>query len=258
MWEFTCEKPKAVVVVVHGAGEHHGRYEWLVKQLNKENFHVIIGDLPGQGLTEGQRGHINSFNEYVETITHWYMAAEQYNLPIVLIGHSMGGLSVIQTLLKREINPRAVILSSPCLGLVKPATKLQTVMLPLLNLVTPRLQFPTNLEKGSGTRCKAIRMRDESDPLLVKNVSVHWYSELTRAMKQSHDQTKNFPDIPLLVLQAGNDRIVKKEEVRRWFDNLVISNKTYKEWPGLYHELFNEPEKEEVFLVAKSFIEDLC
>lgn len=258
MREFTCKQPKGVAVVVHGAREHHGRYKWLVEQLTKESFHVILGDLPGQGLTEGQRGHINSFNEYVETITHWYIAAEQYNLPIVLIGHSMGGLSVIQTLLNRKINPKAVILSSPCLGLVKPATKLQTAMLPILNLVTPRLQFPSNLERGSETRCEAMRQRDEIDPLLVSNISVRWYKELTRAMKHSHKHTKIFPDIPLLVLQAGNDLIVKKEDVRTWFDRLTVTNKTYKEWPGLYHEVFNEPEKEDVFLVAKSFIEDLC
>lgn len=255
MWIYKCENPRGVFVVVHGAAEHHGRYDWLVKRLNEGGFHVVLGDLPGQGKTVGRRGHIESFDEYIKTITSWYKRAEQFGLPIFILGHSMGGLSVIQTLLKKQLQPQAVILSSPCLGLVKPASKSVQMLANLLDKVAPKFRFPTNLEKGSETRCEVMRKRDESDPLIVKKVSVRWYKELNLAMKTSHERTEEFPDIPLLVLQAGEDLIVKKEDVLIWFNKLRIKDKTYKEWPGLYHEVFNEPEKENVFLVTKSFID---
>ncbi len=249
VWE--SEEAKGVFVIVHGANEYHGRYEWLVKKLTTVGYHVVMGDLPGQGENPKYKGHVDSFLEYITTIEQWYERAKHYNLPIFLLGHSMGGLAVIQTMLKRDLTVDAVILSSPCLGLVNPPSKLKHFGASLLNKVTPKFRLPTDL--APGTRCKEMLKRDEDDPHIVKKVSVRWYYELSNAMEDSHNEVKNFPNVPLLVLQGGEDLIVDKEMVTRWFNQLVISEKYYKEWPGLYHEVFNEPEKERVFHVAKSF-----
>jgi lysophospholipase len=76
-------------------------------------------------------------------------------------------------------------------------------------------------------------------------------------MKIAHLKTEAIsPDIPLLVMQAGEDKIVDKKAVRKWFHQLDLSEMHYKEWPSLYHEIFNEPEREDVFFYAKEFVEN--
>lgn len=255
MWVHESKNAKGVFVVVHGANEHHARYKWLVNKLVEDRFHVVIGDLPGQGENPEFKGHIESFQEYIDAITEWYERAVQFQLPVFLFGHSMGGLAVIQTMLKRKLAVNAVILSSPCLGLVNPPSKLKHYSAFILNKVSPKLRLQSNLKPGSGTRCEEMRKWDENDPYSVKKVSVRWYFELEAAMKASHEKVMHFPDVPLLLLQAGDDLIVDKEAVIPWFNNLKITEKYYKEWPDLYHEVFNEPEKEKVYKVARMFTE---
>src|SRR5690554_4657353 len=99
--ETSVKEPKGVFVIVHGAGEYHVRYEWVTKKINDLGYHVIMGDLPGQGLTEGPRGHIDSFEDYKLVVTDWLKEAEAYELPIVMLAHSMGGLITIHTLMER-------------------------------------------------------------------------------------------------------------------------------------------------------------
>jgi lysophospholipase len=85
-------------------------------------------------------------------------------------------------------------------------------------------------------------------------VSVRWYRELVKAIQIAHEKIADLPDLPLLVMQAGDDKIVDKTAVKAWFDQLSLSEKVYKEWPKLYHEIFNEPEREQVFLYAQTFL----
>src|SRR5690625_2767317 len=71
MWKWEVAEPRGVVVMVHGAGEHHARYGWLCENWNKHGFEVIMGDLPGQGKSQGKRGHIQSFNQYIDAVEEW-------------------------------------------------------------------------------------------------------------------------------------------------------------------------------------------
>src|SRR5690625_4840620 len=123
MWTWEVSEPRGVIVIVHGAGEHHGRYKWLAEKWNEHGFEVIMGDLPGQGKSRGKRGHIQSFSQYIDVVGEWIEAARKRNLPILLLGHSMGGLIIIRLLMERAIVVHGVILSSPCLGLSQPPPK---------------------------------------------------------------------------------------------------------------------------------------
>ncbi|MBU9721044.1 MULTISPECIES: alpha/beta fold hydrolase [Bacillaceae] len=256
MWKREVQLAKGVFVIVHGAGEYHVRYNWVVDQLNKLNFHVIIGDLPGQGTTEGPRGHVDRFQQYIEVVSGWLKEAKKYQLPVYLLAHSMGGLISIHTLMALTKNdlPNVVVLSSPCLGLKNDPPFYKRTLSHVLDVISPGFRFPSGLEPGSGTRDEWMRKRDLGDNKLIKHVSVRWYKELVRAMNKAHEQKASFPDIPLLVTQAGNDLIVKKEMAKSWFDGLNITNKYYKEWPNLYHEVLNEPEKAEVLAHLIGFI----
>jgi len=251
----TSGKAKAVIVIVHGAGEHSGRYGWLIRKWNEHGYHVVIGDLPGQGKTTGLRGYIRSFDDYIETVMRWIKEAKRFQLPLVLLGHSMGGLVIIRTLMTKSLPVQAVILSSPCLGLVQYPPKWLEALSKALNFIWPKLQVQANHPPGSGTRNEEIKAKDALDPLYNRKITVRWYRELRRAMKLAHEQADAFPNIPLLILQGGDDRIVNKRDVKRWYDRLQIDAKIYKEWHGLFHEVFNEPEREEVFSHALQFVQ---
>ncbi|MFC4321636.1 alpha/beta hydrolase [Litchfieldia salsa] len=258
MWNWEAENAKAVIVIVHGANEHHGRYRWLIEQWQTNGMNVVMGDLPGQGdVSNKSRGHIEQFDDYINEVEKWIRHASSYNLPIFLIGHSMGGTVVIRTLQEKFSQVRGVILSSPCLGLVHPPSKALDLVTRGLNVFCPRLRVNSGVTVNQATRNEEVRLANTKDPLYIKNVSVRWYRELSNGMKQANKKVDKFPNIPLLVLQGGEDKIVNKESVFTWFNHVNNSEKVYKEYPELYHEVFNEPEREQVFNYALAFVNNL-
>lgn len=257
MWKWEADQdPKAVIVIVHGAMEHHGRYNWLIEMWRSSGYHVIMGDLPGQGMTSrSQRGHIDSFDEYIFEIKDWVQTAYQFNVPVFLLGHSMGGLAVTRTLQEERLNLAGVILSAPCLDLVKYPSNFLNLTSLLLNKVAPQIKFSSGLTIDSATRNEDTRDIALNDSLFVTKVSVRWYRELVKAMKLAFTNISKVPDIPFLVLQGGNDKIVNKQAVNDWFNKVTLSEKQLKVWPNCYHEIFSEPEREEIFQYAKNFVE---
>ncbi|KAB7666807.1 alpha/beta hydrolase [Bacillus sp. B1-b2] len=256
MWKWEAEgDAKAVIVIVHGAMEHHGRYGWLVEMFRLAGFHVVMGDLPGQGMTtRADRGHIDSFDDYTTEIKDWIQAAYQFELPVFLLGHSMGGLASIRLLQKEKLKLAGLILSSPCLGLVNYPSKLMSTLSLLLNKVSPKLRINSGLTIDMATRNVEVREIDCNDTLYITKVSVRWYRELLEAMKVAFIDVAKSQDLPLLLMQGGGDLVVDKKMVKSWFNMVPLSEKRYKEWPDCYHEIYNEPEREEVFEYTKDFI----
>lgn len=253
-WE-TDQNAEGTVVIVHGAGEYHRRYDWLIRRFNDIGFDVIMGDLPGQGTTPGPRGHIDSFREYTDTVAGWLDEAGKRKGPLLLFGHSMGGLIASTVIRKRSGRlPDMLLLSSPCFGLVQRPSVWKKGAAAVLNRTAPKTMFPNGLEPGSGTREEGMRTRDEGDELLVKKVSARWYRELLKAMEEAHRTTNEMPPVPVYTAQGGEDRIVDRMAVKNWFDNLDVAEKHWREWPSLYHEVMNEPEREEVFAHMAGFI----
>ncbi len=257
MWKWEAEgEAKAVVVIVHGAFEHHRRYGWLIEMWRLSGFHVIMGDLPGQGMTtRANRGHIDSFEEYIYEVKDWIQAAYGFELPVFLLGHSMGGLIAIRLLQEERLNIAGVILSSPCLGLRKGPSKLLDLLSIPLNLLMPSIRFNSGVTVQMATRNDEVRVADSNDTLYVTRVSIRWYRELMDNIKLSFERIGQIQDIPFLVMQGGEDVIVNKNAVKNWFNIVPLSEKRFKEWPKCYHEIFNEPEREEVFEYAKDFFD---
>lgn len=257
MWKWEAKgEAKATVVLVHGAGEYHARYEWVIARFQELGYHVIMGDLPGQGTTEGPRGHVTSFQEYIHKVKEWLKKAEHMELPVILFGHSMGGLIAATALrsLSEQERPDIAVFSSPCFGLVKQQPLHKRAAVTVLNKLAPQTMFPNGLESGTGTRDPVMRERDAGDKLLIKRVSARWYKELLKAIRKAQAGTAEMPNIPIYVMQGGEDKIVDKHAVKEWFNKLSVDEKHYKEWPGLYHEVINEPEREEVLAHLTGFI----
>ncbi|KAB2329275.1 alpha/beta hydrolase [Bacillus mesophilum] len=257
MWRWEAEGvAKAVIVMIHGAMEHHGRYGWLIEKWRISGFHVIMGDLPGQGLTtRSGRGHIDSFDEYINEVEQWVDAAYQFDLPVFLLGHSMGGLIAIRLIQEQKTDLAGVILSSPCLGLVRQTPKMIQFASVILNKVIPGMRISSGITVEMATSNPDVREADQNDSLYIQKVSVRWYRELVSAMKTAFEKIEKTQNVPLLLMQGGDDLIVNKTLVRDWFNKAPLSEQRFKEWPNYYHEIFNEEGREEVFEYAKDFVE---
>lgn len=249
-------KSKATIVIVHGAFEHGGRYETLAKEFQKDGFTVIYGDLPGHGETEGKAGHIKSFQQYIDTVVTWVEQADKTK-PVFLIGHSMGGAVVIRTMQTLKPNVNGVVLSSPAAGILNGAGQPLETVSKVLDKVTPSMRFPSPLKPEMITRNEKVIDQDRQDPLILDKVSVRWYHEFRRAIKLNFKHVDDFPDIPLLVMQAEEDKMVDIEKTKAWFNQVDLKEKQYKQWPNLYHELYNEPEWKEVYQYTINFVERL-
>lgn len=256
MWKWEPDgEAKGVIVMVHGALEHHRRYGWLIEMWRQAGFQVIMGDLPGHGLTtRSSRGHIDSFDEYLDEVKDWVETAYQFDLPVFLLGHSMGGLITIRLLQEEKLNLAGVILSSPCLSLVNRPGKILNGMSYLLNAVAPQFRLDSGISVDIATRNKEVQEADRNDTLYIEKISVRWFRELDASMKLAFEELEKVKDVPMLVMQAGDDKIVNKQAVSEWFNHVPLSEKRFKEWPKCYHEIFNEPERDEVFEYAKDFV----
>ena len=272
----------AAVVLVHGAGEHCGRYSHVVEKLTSHGIAVVTGDLPGHGRTEGLRGHVDSFEEYLDAVEGWVRQAEELaertaqmafermgelpgafrqdasNAPIALIGHSMGGLVVVRYLQERAAaHPRLVsaVVSSPCLRLSKEVPGWQRSLAGVLDSVTPRLRMASNIAPTDVSRAPEVIRSYGTDPLNGNKVSVRWFRELNRAMESACANPHRIT-VPMLVMQAGQDKLVAPQETEAFYKKLSAHDRhKFVMYPELYHELFNEPERENVFAEMMNWLQ---
>jgi lysophospholipase len=240
------ENEKGTAVIVHGAGEYFARYVWLSHKLNQAGFTVIGGDLPGHGRSPGKRGHIDRFVDYYTAVDHWLSKAQPQMGPVILIGHSMGGLVVTRYMQERKPAVDGVVLSSPCLGLLREVSPVLEGAAAVMNCLAPSFTISAGITADSVSRDRDIAERYRTDPHINIKVSVRWYKELKKAMQLAELQIEEYKAIPTLIMQAGDDRIVDAFTTKEWAHRLPIKDKQYYEWAGLFHEIFNEPEKETV------------
>ena len=258
-WNWPSPSPHGTIALVHGAGEHCGRYEHVAQWLNNAGYAVLGRDLPGHGRSPGKRGHIDRFANYLATVDGMldrlrtlYPAAPQF-----LYGHSMGGLIVVRWLQERPhdaTSPLAgVVLTSPCLDLSLRVPPVLFQAASLIERVWPTMSQPSRIPPTAVSRRADIVAAYASDPLVERKVNVRWAMELQRSMARARERGVAFP-VPTLILQAGADKLVSTEATRAFAESLAAPDKEYREFAGCYHELHNEPERDEVLATITSFL----
>lgn len=250
---------KACLVLVHGAGEHSGRYEFVKDWFVQRGIAVVAGDLPGFGRSSGIRGHIDRFSDYVEVVKGWIEEARHLasDRPIFVLGHSMGGLVAVRLLQDREaqdLQIRGVILSSPLLRLKMQIPPWKEKLAAFAVKWLPALRQSNEIDPVSVSRSPAVVQQYATDPYVESKVSLRWYAELQSAIRQAASETARIRH-PLLLLQAGADRLVDPEAVYPFMEQIASIDKKLTVYPELYHELLNEPEKEQVLQEIWQWIE---
>ena len=245
-WE-PDESPKAVACLVHGLGEHVGRYAHVGKAFAEEDFALAGFDLRGHGKSSGPRGHIPSLVTVMGDIQLFCQQLEERypGTPQFLYGHSMGGFLVLAYVTFKSNTLRGVISTGPALRTPVLEQKFKIGLAKVLGSFIPTMTISTGLEVSFISRDHQVVRAYQEDPL------VHGMGTLAAAQMGLDAVDWAFahaPDfsVPLLLLHGSEDKIAYPHGSQE-FANLVPSNCTLKFWKGLYHEIHNEPEQKEVF-----------
>lgn len=238
-------KPRAAIALVHGHGEHTGRYAHVGSSLAEAGYAVCGVDLPGHGRTKGKRGH-SSCVEILDTIGLLIRETKGRcpGVPVFLYGHSMGGAMVLRYAMTASPDIAGVIASSPLLRLAQPAPAWKVAVAKLMCNLLPSMTLNSPLDLTALSRDAHVVEAARKDPLYHSKVSTRLGWDIIEWGQWFELQGGGFP-LPLLIMRGTADRIVDTGAVAALAGRLT-GDITLKTWDGLYHELHLEPEKDEV------------
>jgi len=254
-WRSTS--PRAAVAIIHGLGEHSGRYDHVGTFLAARGFDCWAGDGRGHGLSPGPRVHVDDFGSYAEDAGAFLALAAAGGRPLFLIGHSQGGLVALLRALRSPDGLRGVVVSSPFLAAHRAAapSPFRLTASSVLFRIAPSFLTNNSLDTGALSHDPEVEKQYVADPLVSKKVSAAWYRAARAAQEEVEIGAPGF-SVPLLVMASGHDRLVDPAAVRAWAERAPQDRTTYLEWPGLYHEMFNEIEKDTVLKRVAEWIEE--
>ncbi len=235
--------PQADILLVHGLAEHMGRYAHVAEVFTKAGYQVTGVELRGHGESEGQRGHVDEWQQYVEDFR---AASYKIGQSHYVVAHSMGGLVTLDALRDHK-GPEVlgVCVSNPLLGVAVKAPAIKVWSAGLLSKIWPTLSLGNELDTSDLSRDPEVIRRYEADSLVYKTITPRWYTEMLGAIARVHgDAGKS--TLPLLMLIGEADKITSVESSGAYYENYGAADKDCNRYPDLYHEIFNEPEKEEV------------
>lgn len=246
-WEPEVVAHRAVVCLAHGLGEHTSRYAHVAEALGREGFVVFGSDLRGHGRSGGERGHVSSADDYLDDIDLLLAQARaRYpGLPLLLYGHSLGGILVLYHGLKRKPDVKGVIAASSGLRTALEKQPVKILLAKALGAVAPKTMLPSGLSVDALSRDSAVVGEYVNDPLVHDRTSLGFGKTMLGAIAWTLAHIGEFP-VPLLLMHGGKDELAFPSgsiEVAA----ALKDRATLVLWEEAYHELHNEPEKAEVF-----------
>lgn len=248
---------RAALAIVHGFGEHSGRYMNLVRHLVPLGFAVHAFDNRGFGRSSGQKGHIDAWSEYrgdVDAFLRQVRADEAAECPLFLMGHSMGGLIVLDFILRDASGLRGTILSAPGLRPVGVAKPHLVLIAKFLSRLWPRFSLDIGLDAPSISRDPAVVQAYLDDPLCHARGTVRWGTESLAAIDWIWRHADNV-NLPLLLVQGGGDRLVAADGARDFFDRVSFADKELHIYEDVFHEPHNDLDHEQAAADLASWLE---
>jgi alpha-beta hydrolase superfamily lysophospholipase len=236
--------PAATVAVLHGGGDHSGRYPALTSALVRAGFEVALLDFRGHGQSDGRRWHVDTFDDYLADIDAFLGRLCQDGDPgkLFVAAHSMGSLIAARWGIDHWREPAGFVLSSPYLRLALRPPLAKVWAARLAGRVVPWLPVATGLTSAALTSDPDMQTWTDHDPLYGRKTTPRWFDEASSAQEEVLERAGEFR-APLLVLAAGADTIADVAASRRFVDLARSEDKQFVLYPGLRHELFNEAER---------------
>ena len=235
---------KAVLLIVHGLGEHCGRY------MNVVNYFVPLGyaiyglDHIGHGKSDGGREVVDRFEDFTYTLTIYLNMVKgwQPGKPIILLGHSLGGLIAVYYLLDHQAAFRGAVISAPLIKVANNISPLTITMGKILSVITPKAGIVA-LDVTGISRDPEVVKTYVNDPLVFHDKTpARLAAEGLKAMQRVAAEVRKIT-LPFITLQGSADRLVDTGGAQMLYDKASSKDKTIKIYEGFYHEVFNEPER---------------
>ena len=243
-----AESAKAVILIVHGVGEHIGRYRWLENWFCEQGFICYGYDHRGHGLSEGSRVHVENFSQYAEDLQRVLeeVRKKEPGLPIFLFSHSMGTVVALMHAISHHDAVQGIILSSCAirLGAGMPAWAIKFVH--LIASKIPRFRVPTFIKETDLSHDSDIINEYRHDKLVHHSITLNWLVSFQEAQAEIVTNSKGI-GVPLLFLHSKSDRVTSVRGARQLYESIGSSDKTFFEFDAMGHELHNEviPKREE-------------
>lgn len=240
------ERATRIVALVHGLAEHAARYDFVGRWLAARHFAVYSFDQRGHGRSAGPRTHAPEFSVLLDDIESFLRTfeAESEGRPLVLLGHSMGGLEVARLLADRKPSVAAAVLSGPALGVAEGLPRGRLALARALSALLPRLPIPQPVDADALSRDPEVVAAYLADPLVPKRISARLAAELLRAVGTVVASAERV-QVPVLIVHGEADPLCPVAASRAFVESLQTPAEL-KTYPGLRHEVLNEPEREQV------------
>lgn len=255
-WE--VERPEAALVVVHGLFEHGRRYEEFAEGMALHRFSTFVLDLRGHGASEGRRGHVRSFDVLLQDLDRFRREVQglvDVDLPLFLLGHSLGGLIVLRYLEEYDVAVRGAIMTSPWLGTAVAVPRWQILTAAFLNRVLPAFPFPFAMDPADLTHDEERAADYRDDPVIHSTITPRLFTETASAIELALRRGDRI-DVPTLFLLAGDDRIVDTQRSLAFARSLPSAEITVEVLDGHHHEVLQERDRGAVTATIRGWIQD--
>jgi len=248
------ESSVAALALLHGYGDHSGRYSNLGTRLAASGYSIFAVDLRGNGRSPGKRGYIDRFTDYLQDASALLemVRRDVPGVPLFLLGHSMGGLIAAALAEKWDSDVAGIVLSSPFLGISMPVPAWKSAAAIALSAIAPSLTMTTDLNLDLISHDAILVEATRRDPLSHQCGTPRWFTETIEAQKQAIERADSIR-APIAILYAGDDRIADAAATERFFDRLT-GPKVKHRYEGYYHEILNEVGRETVIADLESWL----
>lgn len=247
--QYWCPENEVVGVIclVHGLGEHSGRYINFAQDFVENNYAVLAIDLYGHGKSDGLRGHIESYTILMDDILFLLEEAQERftDIPLYLYGHSMGGNLVLNYSIRYKPKIKGLIVSAPWLRLAQPPPPGKLFLGWVMNYLWPSFTQSNGINPADLSHDKEINNKYKKDPLDHDKISAGLFVKIYQSGKWAIEHASEL-EIPVLIMHGAADKITSPEASEEFADR-VLCKSTYKKWIDLYHEIHNESEWSKVF-----------
>jgi alpha-beta hydrolase superfamily lysophospholipase len=247
--------PKAILLVVHGIAEHSGRYTNMVNYFVPKGYTVYSFDLRGHGKSDGKRSYIERFSYYIDDLQTYFnlVRTENPNTKIFMVGHSMGSTIALDYALEHQRELQGLIISGTTLKLGASISKASILTAKILSVFLPKMGVSA-LDPGGISRDPAVVAAYMNDPLnYTGKLSARFGVELLKTMEMLQSRLSEI-SLPILIMQGMQDRISDPSSSKLLFDGVSSKDKTMKIYEGFYHEIFNDPERRQVFADMETWL----